>query len=287
MNVDAHAGSVTAGIARDVEVPRSLSPSGASTFRQCARRWKFRYIDKRPDPPGAPALRGTFVHHVLEELLAVAPAHRTLERARAICRDLWPALASNADFEALELSADDERAFRWNAWRDIEGFFELVDPTGVDVVDRERDLVATLDGVPFRGIVDLVDRAPDGLRITDYKTGRPPGARYLDSRLTQVWLYAAAAAALGDDVSEVRLLYLGETGNGRDTREPIEIARSFDADAVHAAVDEHRITWDRIADATGSGQFEPTTGPLCSWCPYRDDCPEGQVEHQRRNGLAA
>ncbi|WP_419912063.1 RecB family exonuclease [Candidatus Poriferisodalis sp.] len=285
--MDAHAGGVTAGIARDVEIPRSLSPSGASTFRQCARRWKFRYIDKRPDPPGAPALRGTFVHHVLEELLAVAPAQRTLERARAICRDLWPALAGNADFEALELSADDERAFRWNAWRDIEGFFELVDPTGVDVVDRERDLVATLDGVPFRGIVDLVDRAPDGLRITDYKTGRPPGARYLDSRLTQVWLYAAAAAALGDDVSEVRLLYLGETGNGRDTREPIEIARPFDPDAVHAAVDEHRVTWDRIADAVGSGQFEPTTGPLCSWCPYQDDCPEGRAEHQRRNGLAA
>ncbi len=287
MNVDPHADGVAVGIARDVEVPRSLSPSGASTFRQCKRRWKFRYIDKRPDPPGAPALRGTFVHHVLEELLAAASAHRTLERARAICRDQWPALAGNADFAALELSADDERAFRWNAWRDVEGFFDLVDPTGVDVVDRERDLVATLDGVPFRGIVDLVDRAPDGLRITDYKTGRPPRARFVDSRLTQVWLYAAAAAALGDEVSEVRLLYLGETGNGRDTRKPVEIARSFDHDAVHAAVDEHRVTWDRIGQAAGSGEFEPTTGPLCSWCPYRDDCPEGQVEHLRRNGLAA
>lgn len=287
MTVDPHGGTVTADAAPDVEAPRSLSPSGASTFRQCARRWKFRYIDKLPDPPGAPALRGTFVHHVLEELLAVPPAHRTLERARAICRDLWPALAGNADFEALELSADDERAFRWNSWRDIEGFFELVDPTGVEVVDRERDLSATLDGVPFRGIVDLVDRVPDGLRITDYKTGRPPGSRFVYSRLTQVWLYAAAAAAGGDDVSGVRLLYLGETGNGRDHREPIEISRSFDHEAVHAAVDEHRITWDRIAEATGTGRFSPTTGPLCSWCPYRDDCPEGQLEHQRRNGLAA
>ncbi|WP_419944099.1 RecB family exonuclease [Candidatus Poriferisodalis sp.] len=287
MNVETHADSVTAAVARDVKAPRSLSPSGASTFRQCARRWKFRYIDKLPDPPGEPALRGTFVHHVLEELLAVPPLHRTLGRARAICRDLWPALAGNADFEALELSTDDERAFRWNAWRDVEGFFELVDPTGVDVVDRERDLSATLDGVPFRGIVDLVDRVPDGLRITDYKTGRPPGPRFVDSRLTQVWLYAAAAAALGDDVSEVRLLYLGETGNGRDRREPTEIARPFELEAVHAAVDEHRITWDRIAEAASTGQFEPTPGLLCSWCPYRDDCPEGQLEHQRRNGLAA
>ena len=93
VNVEPRIGSAAVDYAQEVELPRSLSPSGASTFRQCARRWKFRYVDKLPDPPGEPALRGTFVHHVLEELLAVAPAQRTLERARAICRDLWPQLA--------------------------------------------------------------------------------------------------------------------------------------------------------------------------------------------------
>ncbi len=287
VKVEPHAGSVTADVARDVEAPHSLSPSGASTFRQCARRWKLRYIDKLPDPPGEPALRGTFVHHVLEELLAIAPAQRTLERARAICRDLWPQLADNPNFAALELPAENERAFRWNAWRDVEGYFQLVDPTQVDVVDRERDVQTSLEGVPFRGIVDLVDRVPDGVRVTDYKTGRPPGQRFVDSRLSQVWLYAAALETVGDDVSEVRLLYLGETGSGRDDRKPTEIARPFDPDAVSAAVNEHSSTWDRIAEATATSRFEPTPGPLCSWCPYRDDCPEGQLEHQRRHGLAA
>ncbi len=287
VNVEPRAGSVIADDAPVVEAPRSLSPSGASTFRQCARRWKFRYVDKRPDPPGEPALRGTFVHHVLEELLAVAPSQRTLERARAICRDLWPQLAANSDFAALELPEDQERAFRWNAWTDIEGYFALVDPVEVDVVDRERDVHTSLEGVPFRGIVDLVDRVPDGLRVTDYKTGRPPPQRFVDSRLSQVWLYAAALESVGDDVSEVRLLYLGETGAGRGERRPTEIARPFDPEAVSAAVDQHSSTWDRITEATATGRFEPTPGPLCSWCPYRDDCPEGQLEHQRRNGIAA
>lgn len=287
VNVEPRTGSVAADDAREVELPRSLSPSGASTFRQCARRWKFRYVDKLPDPPGEPALRGTFVHHVLEELLAVAPAQRTLERARAICRDLWPQLAGNPDFVALELHEAQERAFRWNAWTDIEGYFQLVDPVAVDVVDRERDVHTSLDGVPFRGIVDLVDRVPEGLRVTDYKTGRPPSQRFVDSRLSQVWLYAAALESIGDDVSDVRLLYLGETGAGRDDRRPTEIARPFDADAVAAAVHEHCDTWDRITEAAATGCFEPTPGPLCSWCPYRDDCPEGRLEHQRRTGLAA
>lgn len=279
--------SVAVDESRRVELPRSLSPSGASTFRQCAKRWKFRYVERRPDPPAEPALRGTFVHHVLEELLTVAPAQRTLERARAICRDLWPQHAQEPDFAALELSAAQERAFRWNAWTDIEGYFQLVDPAEVDVVDRERDVRTSLDGVPFRGIVDLVDRVPDGLRVTDYKTGRVPAQRFVDSRLSQVWLYAAALESVGDDVSAVRLLYLGETGSGRNSRRPTEIARPFDADAVLAAVDEHRDTWDQIEDAAASDCFEPATGPLCSWCPYVGDCPEGLAEHQRRTGIAA
>ncbi len=269
------------------KTPQSLSPSGASTFRQCPRRWKLRYIDKLPDPPGEPALRGTFVHRVLEELLAVAPGQRTLDRARSICRDVWPQTALDPDFEALELSTDDERSFRWNAWRDVEGYFQLVDPTDVDVVDRERDVRTELDGVPFRGVIDLVDRTADGLRVNDYKTGRAPGTRFVDSRLNQVWLYAAAIESVGDDVSEVRLLYLGETARGRDDRQPTEISRRFDRTATNSAVAEHSDTWERIGDAAQTGSFEPKPGPLCSWCPYRADCPEGQVEHQRRHGIAA
>ena len=278
---------LTVAAPTSAEPPERLSPSGASTFRQCARRWKFRYIDKLPDPPGEPALRGTFVHHVLEELLAAAPSQRTLERARAICRELWPQMAEDPDFEALELPAAEARGFRWNAWRDIEGYFELVDPAAVDVVDRERDLRTSLDGVPFRGVVDLVDRTPEGLRVTDYKTGRPPRERYVDSRLTQVWLYAAALASVGDDVREVRLLYLGATGSARDERRPTEIARALDPEALSAAVDEHSGTWERIGEAVETGRFEPTPGPLCSWCPYRDECPEGRLEHERRHGIAA
>ena len=37
-------------------LPRHLSPSSASAFEQCARRWKLRYLDRLPDPPGAAAL---------------------------------------------------------------------------------------------------------------------------------------------------------------------------------------------------------------------------------------
>ena len=45
--------------------PPYLSPSSASMYQQCPRRWRFRYIDRLPDPPGEAALTGTFAHRVL------------------------------------------------------------------------------------------------------------------------------------------------------------------------------------------------------------------------------
>ena len=39
---------------------RHLSPSSAGAYEQCPRRWKFRYLDRLPDPPGQAALAGTF-----------------------------------------------------------------------------------------------------------------------------------------------------------------------------------------------------------------------------------
>ena len=90
----------------DERVIRHLSPSSASTFRQCPRRWKFRYIDHLPDPKGVPALLGTFVHRILEELMLVGASERTNQFARNVARKIWPEVADDPDFKALLL--DDE-----------------------------------------------------------------------------------------------------------------------------------------------------------------------------------
>jgi len=59
-------------------LPRSFSPSSAGTYRQCPRRWRFRYVQKLPDPPGEPALLGTFAHRVLELLCSDPAPERTV-----------------------------------------------------------------------------------------------------------------------------------------------------------------------------------------------------------------
>lgn len=253
--------------------PRHLSPSSASLFEQCPRRWRLRYIDRIPEPAGEPAVIGTFAHRVLELLLAEAPEHRTTERAKRIAREVWPETEAHPDFRALRLDAAGARRLRWAAWIAIEGLWHLEDPATVRVRSTERRVTATIGGVPFLGVVDRLDEAHDGLVVTDYKSGRAPSTRYRDAKLAQVLLYAAAIAeADGEAPRRARLVYLGSTIVEADAT----------PDRVDEAVGALRATWDELTVAAETDEFAPRPGPLCGWCPHVATCAEGTAEVRRR-----
>ena len=234
----------------------------------------MKYIDKLPDPKGEAAVLGTFVHEILEHLLSLESDYRSIAAAKKIARELWNEMPHAEDFQALSFSDHDEKAFMWKAWRLIEQYFAMEDPTQIDVLRAEQELEVEIEGVPFFGIVDLTEQVSDGIRVVDYKTGKAPSRRFLDDKLAQVWLYAAALAQQEVKVSEVRLMYLASGS----------IDRPIDSQAVTQAVNSHRKIWDDLCRAIDVQQFPHKTGPLCNWCPYLDNCPEGAREAERRYG---
>lgn len=253
--------------------PPYVSPSSASTFRSCQRRWEFRYIDRLPDPAGEAALAGTFAHLVLELLLQRPSEERTVSVARDIASAEWPNMSEDPDFVALGLDDEAQRRFRWLAWTAIEGLWALEQPETVDVVATERAIDTMLGNVPFRGIVDRLERE-DGLIVSDYKSGRAPSARFREGRLEQVLLYAAAIEAdTGERPTHARLLYLGQ--------ETIDV--EVTPDRLESAIGALDDTWNTMEQVVGAGVFEATPGPLCGWCPYADRCPEGLDELARRH----
>jgi putative RecB family exonuclease len=254
--------------------PRHLSPSSAGLFEQCPRRWRLRYIDKLPEPVGEEALIGTFAHRVLEVLLAEPAARRTPDRAREIARKVWPETARHPDFRGLGLDEAAARAFRWKGWLAVEGLWTVEDPASVQVAATERRIHAQVGGVPFVGVVDRLDHGPDGLVVTDYKSGRPPSRRFEADKLAQVLLYAAAVSA-ADGLAPVRarLVYLG--------------SRVIEIDATEAAVSDAvtalRATWEQLCEAVRTDEFEAKPGPLCGWCPHLADCQPGLAEVRTRH----
>src|SRR5438067_5103402 len=80
----------------------SLSPSRAGDFLTCPLLYRFRVIDRLPEPPSPAAARGTLVHAVLERLFDAPAAGRTSEAARALLEPEWARLvAAEPDLAGL------------------------------------------------------------------------------------------------------------------------------------------------------------------------------------------
>ncbi|MDG2428162.1 MAG: PD-(D/E)XK nuclease family protein [Acidimicrobiales bacterium] len=253
--------------------PRSFSVSAAGLWKQCPRRWRFRYVEKRVDPPGEAALLGTFVHRVLELLCAEPAGKRTTERARELAATTWPETRDSNDFVALTLDDNAQRQFRWRSWTAIEKLWDLEDPAQVNVAATEAKVSASIGGVPFFGIVDRLDTASDGLVVTDYKTGKPPRPGDVPEKLDQVLLYAAAVEEdWGERPTRGRLYFLGNR----------IVETTVSEDGIRAAVERFAEAWGSVGRACATDHFDPLVGPLCGWCPYVADCAEGTAEVERR-----
>src|SRR5216683_1788978 len=80
----------------ETDVPKgpALSPSRAADFMTCPLLYRFRVIDRLPEPPTPATARGTLVHAALERLFDLPAAERTPEAARALLIPEWDRLAA-------------------------------------------------------------------------------------------------------------------------------------------------------------------------------------------------
>src|SRR5579863_8004113 len=79
--------------------PSALSPSRAGDFMTCPLLYRFRVIDRIPEPPTTATARGTLVHAVLERLFDLPAAGRTPDAAQDMLIPEWTRLC--ADDELL------------------------------------------------------------------------------------------------------------------------------------------------------------------------------------------
>ena len=245
-----------------------LSPSRANDFLQCPLLFRFRVVDRLPEPASPAAARGTLVHAVLETLFDLPAAERTLDAACASLPERWAALlAEDPRYGELHATDDELAEFLAGAQRLLATWFTLEDPTRLEPRARELHVRHDLEGGPrLRGVVDRVDVAPNGwVRVVDYKTGRSPRAGYESSALFQMRFYAYVVwRTRGVLPKRLQLAYLGDGVVVR--HEPTE-------SEMHTLEARVRSIWAGIEDTARSGDWRPRPSRLCDWCAFRDRCP--------------
>ena len=157
-----------------VEVLGALSPSRAGDFMSCPLLYRFRTVDKLPEPYSPDAVRGTVVHKVLEDLFDLPAERRTPDRAAAMLEPAWAALVEQEpELASLFEGEGGPEPAEWLAsCRSVlERYFTLEDPTRLEPAERELYVETLLDSrLLLRGFVDRIDVAPDGaIRVVDYK----------------------------------------------------------------------------------------------------------------------
>ena len=242
-----------------------LSPSAVSEYENCPQLYKYRKIEKLPEPPSLDAERGTLVHTILQDLFEFPSAQRLPQTAIDLLPSRWSAqLEGKPELKAM---VTNEKEWLDRATSLLTTYFTLENPSTFEATHREMHLENDFDtDVYLHGYVDRLDIAPTGeVRIVDYKTGKSPKPGWEEKALFQLRVYALLYwKATGVLPQLLQLIYLGDgrVVKSNPTMNDIESAEKV----------LHRVAKD-IFISIQKDYWPPKPSRLCDWCFFKSICP--------------
>jgi RecB family exonuclease len=256
--------------------PDKYSFSRVTTFEQCARRFRYRYLDGVKEGfQGVEAFMGQQVHAAVEWLFErrASRALPSADEAVTYYCDHWDQDMTRAsgpvrvikDGIALEF-------YRRSGAEMLSRFYrERFLADRLQTIENEKHFVVRLgESYDFQGYIDRLATDDSGLvYIIDYKTGSRVPKKFEGKEADQLEAYAMAIfRELECDEIELVLEFL-KTGARLSRR-------------VHraAAEDIERKLLSRISVADSATVFPPTPGVLCDWCGYNDLCESATTRYR-------
>lgn len=262
----------------------TYSHSKIEAFRQCPRKFYYRYIAKvelEESPEQIATFMGSRAHDCLEYLYdrvgkGVVPSPEALkDRFDAVWKEQWTA---DIVIHDKEMTGADYRNL---GWRCVEQYYRRFHPFDqAVVVGLERMIRFPLDDGKKYGMVGYIDRlakTADGTwQIHDYKTNsRLPTQADKDAD-PQLAYYEIGVRRMWEGVKRVELVwhFLQFDQSIVSTRTPNQL-KALKADAIATIKDiETRDQEEKC--------FPTSEGPLCAYCDYEQVCPARKHLYQVR-----
>jgi putative RecB family exonuclease len=254
------------------KLPR-LSPSRINTFVGCPMKYRFQYIESVPTLPSGAMVRGSFVHRVLELLLARDRDERTNDAVREDFDTAKQEFKLRDDWRMLALDATDEESF-WESSREcVRAYYRIERPADANIVHLEKWVSAPLGEFEVAGFIDRLERDHQGLVVSDYKTSVPKSAQYSTDNFRQLTYYAMMCEVqMNETPHSVRVYYLGG-GKDEYPRDKRVVSKVVTADSIAEVRETARQVYGAIEAGKSTGEFATNVTKLCDWCDYQQWCP--------------
>lgn len=235
------------------------------TFKHCGLAYKYRYIDRLPQPQTIHTFQGNLVHNVLETLFRLPKKERTYEHAVEFLNNLWTKLQKEEEFNIIVPEKEHDFFFN-NCSTYIDNYFKLEDPTKINAIGIELTVSGNIKGADIYGIIDRVEADENGkIAITDYKTGMSPMERQEKERFIPLQQYAILCEQSYGFVPDYLQLFFLKNGQALKIPYTKQLGRS--TNAITGAI------WSAIGTASQNDNFKPHVSGLCNWCSFQDICP--------------
>jgi RecB family exonuclease len=262
---------------------RHFSASALNTYAECGRKWFYRYACAAIEDPGSAASAyGSAFHLALEDFHGDFPRPRREDEAamRGRIRECitWAFERNRGGFEKpVEFELQVRRAQR-TAQRYVDWLVACANAAPFEVIGREVPIDLDLDGHPFIGYIDRLDRdeRSGGVGVVDYKTGgiAASAQEYREQLRSfedfQLAFYYWARTAVGDRVTRLVLIPL---------KSALLDVRPVVVDVVPATVAELERARARMSELAGElasgaiARFDETEDPeACTFCAYARAC---------------
>lgn len=248
-----------------------LSPSRASDYKTCPQLFKYRAVDRLPEPADIYSTKGTLIHAVLEQLYLLDPADRTIARARALMAEVWENLKADPEYSDLQLDPQEESAWLEQGDSLLVNYFRMENPPAVTPHELEWWVEHQTDITLMRGIIDRVEVMPDGEWVlSDYKTGRSPSETYALGSFFGLKFYALVCwRTFGKMPKLLRLLHL---------KEPEIITLVPTQQMLQGLEKQMDALAQAIQRAHLKNDWRPRISHMCNFCPHKAICPAYAVQ---------
>ena len=234
-----------------------LSYSQIDAFNTCPRQYRFRYIQRIPVPPSAPASFGNSIHKALRDFYQEIREGRKLTK-----KDLLTMLEINWLPQGYASKAHEER-MKKQGQRMLADFYDQFDAKIIPKELEQPFIIRINPGLKIGGKIDRIDEQKGKLEVIDYKTGKVMEQKEIDKSL-QMTIYALATTdkgIYGKKPEEVTLtFYYLDTGEKKSTKRTADQLGEVKKELVEKAKEIEK-----------SG-FEPKPSNRCEFCDFKLLC---------------